>query len=104
VYKEFVIERPAKWGGNLVFTSYADLEKAFAEKQVHPADLKAAVAMQLNRLLEPIRRKFATPELQALTAAAYPEEHQAKLEREAAKATAPAPATSSGAEKKSKWF
>ena len=37
-----LIERPEKWGGNLEYKSYQELEGAFAEKIVHPADLKKA--------------------------------------------------------------
>ena len=57
-FDSFVIERPEKWGGNLEFTSYDELEKAFASKQLHPADLKQGVANYLNKLLEPVRTKL----------------------------------------------
>ena len=40
--------------------------------QVHPGDLKSAVEKYLNQLLDPVRKKFETPELKKLTAAAYP--------------------------------
>lgn len=66
----------------MVFNNYADLEVAFAEKKVHPLDLKQAVTKQLNTLLQPIREKFSSPELQKLSAEAYPEEHAARLQRE----------------------
>lgn len=39
---------------------------------IHPGDLKASVETALNQLLEPIRKKFATPELLKLTNSAYP--------------------------------
>ncbi|MBT4540301.1 tyrosine--tRNA ligase [Candidatus Woesearchaeota archaeon] len=53
-----IIERPEKWGGNLEFKTYAELEKAFAANELHPADLKQAVAIYLNKLLEPVRKKL----------------------------------------------
>ena len=53
------IERPAKFGGNLEFHSYAELETAFAEKKLHPMDLKQSVAQHLNLLLEPVQKKLA---------------------------------------------
>ncbi|MBN1156590.1 tyrosine--tRNA ligase [Candidatus Woesearchaeota archaeon] len=52
------IERPEKWGGNLEFKSYDELESAFQKKELHPADLKAAVANYLNQMLEPVRKKL----------------------------------------------
>lgn len=39
---------------------------------IHPGDLKASVEVALNQLLEPIRKKFETPELLKLTNSAYP--------------------------------
>jgi len=55
---EVLIERPDKFGGNLSFKTYQDLEKTFTEKQVHPMDLKAALSKFLDRLIEPVRRHF----------------------------------------------
>lgn len=71
--KQFVIERLAEHGGNITFTSYADLEAAFADKLVHPGDLKSAVEQGLNGLLEPVRAEFQTSDNQALLKAAYPQ-------------------------------
>ncbi len=51
----FVIERPEKFGGNLKYTSFKELEKDFAQKKVHPLDLKNALAKEINFLLKPIR-------------------------------------------------
>lgn len=54
----FIVERPEKWGGNLAYRSYEELEKAFANKEVHPQDLKTAVTRALDTLLEPVRKHF----------------------------------------------
>lgn len=70
---EFVIKRDEKWGGNKTYTNYEELEKDFADQQVHPGDLKSSVETDLNRLLDPVRKKFDTPELKKLTREAYPE-------------------------------
>lgn len=75
---EFVIERTEANGGKVSFKDYASLEHAFARKELHPLDLKTGVATFLNELLEPIRKKFQTPELQKLTKLAYPEPKKAK--------------------------
>src|SRR3989338_7273616 len=52
------IERPEKFGGNLEFTSYKDLEKSFSEKKLHPVDLKKSTGDYLNLLIEPVRKKL----------------------------------------------
>ena len=52
----FVIERPAKHGGNLTYTSYGQIEKDYAENKLHPLDLKNAVAREINDLLKPFRK------------------------------------------------
>jgi len=44
------VERPQKFGGNVSFSEYAELEAAFAKKELHPTDLKQTVA----ELLVPI--------------------------------------------------
>ena len=55
---KLLIERPNKWGGNLEFNNYQDLEKAFVKGELHPADLKIAVAREINKLLIPVREHF----------------------------------------------
>jgi tyrosyl-tRNA synthetase len=59
---EFTIERPEKFGGNATYNSYADLEKAFVAKEIHPADLKMSTAKYIDSFLEPVREHFATDE------------------------------------------
>ncbi|KFW94706.1 Tyrosine--tRNA ligase, cytoplasmic, partial [Phalacrocorax carbo] len=75
---EFVVLREEKWGGNKTYTAYEALEKDFAEQVVHPGDLKNSVEVALNKLLDPIREKFNSPELKQLTSAAYPNPSKAK--------------------------
>ncbi|MHA2244734.1 MAG: tyrosine--tRNA ligase [Candidatus Hodarchaeales archaeon] len=52
------IERPIKFGGDVEFTSYNELETAYLKKEVHPADLKKAVASYLNEMVHPVRKTF----------------------------------------------
>lgn len=40
---------------------------------VHPGDLKASMEVALNKLMDPIRKKFESPELRQLTNTAYPD-------------------------------
>jgi len=55
--KSFLIERSEKFGGNLEFESYEELENAFV-KSLHPLDLKNATASYVNKILEPIHSYF----------------------------------------------
>lgn len=54
----FKIERPSKFGGDIEFSTYGELETAFENKEVHPADLKEAVAFYLNKMVDPVRKAF----------------------------------------------
>lgn len=53
--EKFVIERPAKYGGNTSYIDYESLEADFTKKKVHPLDLKNAVAKEINKMLAPMR-------------------------------------------------
>lgn len=55
------MERLPKFGGNIEFDNYHELEKAFSEGKVHPMDLKSAVANELNKIIEPVRKHFEKP-------------------------------------------
>src|SRR5579875_3180030 len=55
---EFRVERPAKFGGDIDFKNYQEVEKAYAEGQLHPADLKASVARELNEMVRDVRAHF----------------------------------------------
>lgn len=57
-FKTLKVERPAKFGGAVQFNSYQELEKAFAEGKLHPQDLKNAVALELEKLIKPVREYF----------------------------------------------
>ena len=68
--EEFVIERLEKWGGNVSYKNYEELEKDFKEKKVHPMDVKLALVKEINRLLDPVRRSIRGKE--RLVKEAYP--------------------------------
>jgi len=68
--KGFVIERPEKWGGNLTYKNYQQLEKDFKNKKLHPLDLKMALAKEINQLLQPFHDK--KKELKKIAQEAYP--------------------------------
>jgi tyrosyl-tRNA synthetase len=55
--KAFLIERPEKFGGNLEFACYKELEDAFVAG-LHPLDVKNATGDYVNMILEPVRSYF----------------------------------------------
>ena len=52
---EIIIKRPEKFGGNLEFTSYLELEKSYLSGKLHPLDLKNGTASALFALIEPMQ-------------------------------------------------
>jgi len=52
---ELKVKRPEKFGGDVDYASYTELEKDYLAKKLHPADLKAAAADALVGVLEPVR-------------------------------------------------
>ncbi|KAF9359432.1 hypothetical protein BGX26_012332 [Mortierella sp. AD094] len=68
----FSILRPEKFGGDVIYKTYEELENDFRDKKVHPGDLKKAVTDAINELLAPIREWFNNDKLRQLTEEAYP--------------------------------
>ncbi len=56
--KDFKVDRPAKFGGNVTFADYKGLEQEYLAGKLHPMDLKAAVTKYLVEIITPIRKKF----------------------------------------------
>jgi tyrosyl-tRNA synthetase len=54
----FVVERPEKYGGDLEYSSYQEIEEDFVSEELHPQDLKEAVGRELADILRPIRERF----------------------------------------------
>ncbi|MHA1731297.1 MAG: tyrosine--tRNA ligase [Promethearchaeota archaeon] len=59
-FDAFEVKRPEKFGGDLEFRSYGELEAAFASGDLHPNDLKNAVVDALDSLIAPVREHFET--------------------------------------------
>ncbi|MEM1885729.1 MAG: tyrosine--tRNA ligase, partial [Candidatus Jordarchaeales archaeon] len=55
-FKEVTVERKGKEA--LTFTSYSELKEAYVKGEIHPLDLKEAVARYLDEIISPIRRHF----------------------------------------------
>jgi len=52
------IKRPAKFGGDLSIENYNKLTSIFEKGELHPMDLKQAVADYINKLVDPVRKHF----------------------------------------------
>lgn len=59
-FDSMVINRPKKYGGSLEVHSFKELCELYKNKQLHPLDLKIAVAEYINRILEPVRKYFVS--------------------------------------------
>jgi tyrosyl-tRNA synthetase len=55
-YETVVIERPEKFGGNITYNSYEEMENAFLAESVHPMDLKNSAAKYIDEILDPVRK------------------------------------------------
>jgi tyrosyl-tRNA synthetase len=53
----FIIERPEKYGGNLEFSTFEELESKYIQG-LHPLDLKNSTIHYINNIIEPIRTYF----------------------------------------------
>ena len=78
---KLLIERPEKWGGNLEYSTFEELETAFKEEKLHPGDLKDGINNLLDNLREPLRQDFATPDNKKLIEEAYPVEKDPKKKK-----------------------
>ncbi len=67
--EKFKVERSEKYGGNIEYKNYEDIEKDFIEKKLHPMDLKNAFANEVINLLS----KVDKDKLEKLSKKAYEE-------------------------------
>lgn len=65
------VRRPARYGGPIELRDAGELKELYAAGELHPADLKAALAEALIELLAPVRRYFEV----------HPEARPAQLSR-----------------------
>ena len=61
--EKFVVKRDKKFGGEVIYKKYEDIEKDIKSKKLHPLDLKNAVAEEINILLRSIRKDKKSHEL-----------------------------------------
>ncbi len=60
--QSLTIERETRYGGTIEVNSYEELEKMYVKGEIHPLDLKEAVAKEINSIIEPIRKFFESGE------------------------------------------
>ncbi len=60
------VKRLEKFGGDVTYISYKELEEDFARKKLHPMDLKNSVAEKLTQILEPARKHFEQPKVKKM--------------------------------------
>lgn len=57
-FDSMTVERKEEYGGNMILPAYLNLEEKYVAGELHPGDLKKAVAKYINKLLEPVRKYF----------------------------------------------
>lgn len=60
------IKRAEKFGGNVVYQLYDNLEKDFADGKLHPSDLKSSAGEEIVRILESVREHFSQPKFKKM--------------------------------------
>ncbi len=67
--EKFAVERAEKFGGNVSYSNYYEIEQDFIKKKLHPMDLKNALVKEISRLLSGIDKT----KLEKLAEKAYEE-------------------------------
>lgn len=57
-FEHIAVKRDKKFGGDLKFKSYDELEKIYVGGKLHPLDLKKAVTGYLEEIIAPIRKNY----------------------------------------------
>jgi len=57
-FDKFDVKRPEKYGGNVSYSSYSELEASYENGSLSPVDLKMTVIEYLDKLLAPVREHF----------------------------------------------
>ncbi|MEM3761413.1 MAG: tyrosine--tRNA ligase [Archaeoglobaceae archaeon] len=57
-FEKLKVERDAKFGGDIEYTSFESLVEDFKAKRLHPMDLKKSVSRYLNELLSDARKEL----------------------------------------------
>jgi len=83
--RPLVIERDENNGGNLSFNTYEEVEKSFADGELSSKHLKAALTLEINDIIAPLRDLITKPGLgKELYGYAYPPEEVKVVVRQTA--------------------
>ncbi|PKP54415.1 MAG: tyrosine--tRNA ligase [Candidatus Altiarchaeales archaeon HGW-Altiarchaeales-3] len=63
-YDSMKISRPEKFGWDIIFNSYSELEEKYLAGALHPMDLKSGVSENIIKILEPVRDMIEAKELE----------------------------------------
>jgi tyrosyl-tRNA synthetase len=70
--RPLVINRPAKWGGDLTFATFQEVENEFGAGKLASGDLKSALTKEINEIVTPLRELLLKGEGKQLYDEAYP--------------------------------
>ena len=71
-FGEVRVERPAKYGGNVSYFEYGEMELDFGKGRLHPGDLKRTIGDYLVKVMAPIREKLTmSPEMHKMISEGY---------------------------------
>ncbi|TFF91324.1 tyrosine--tRNA ligase [Candidatus Thorarchaeota archaeon] len=57
-FDSITVERKPKFGGDIDFNTYAELEEAYVSGDLHPLDLKNTMVTYLDKMVAPVRTHF----------------------------------------------
>ncbi|MDG7036260.1 MAG: tyrosine--tRNA ligase [Nitrososphaerota archaeon] len=57
-FKLMKVERSAKYGGDIEFNSYQEVEEALVNRKLHPMDLKGSLASYIDSMVSPYRKSL----------------------------------------------
>ena len=57
-FEHIEIKRDKKFGGNVKFKDYSELEKVYSSGKLHPLDLKKTITEYLEKIIAPIRKGY----------------------------------------------
>ncbi|KNA21931.1 hypothetical protein SOVF_038700 [Spinacia oleracea] len=57
-FKEFTVERKIEYGGPKTYKTFEELAADYEAEALHPGDVKPALTMALNKILQPVRDHF----------------------------------------------
>jgi len=85
--RPLVINRPAKWGGDIVYNTYIEVQNDFGDGKLASGDLKSALSKEINEIITPLRDLLASGPGKELLDAAYPPVVQVVTRQSADEAT-----------------